>query len=146
MNKLKYYIIVGLSCLLVGRYVLQPEQKVEIKEVIKYVEKKQESTSVKKKTTIKEIKSPDGTSTTETTVVEDSSSNSNTSSSAATSTSTIRSSNSGITLGMLAIKDLSLNKEIEYGVLALIPIVGNLSLATTVDTSKRVGVGLSLKF
>jgi hypothetical protein len=143
MKSLVRYIIVGIVCLLVGRFVLQP--KAEVKEVVKYVEKKEEVKKKKKTTRIREEKKPDGTTTTETEVVENDESQTNTS--IASSKETRKKSSSGISIGVLALKDLDqFSDKTEFGVLTAIPVIGNLSLVGTADTTKRIGLGLALEF
>jgi hypothetical protein len=143
MKNLTRYAIVGAVCLLVGRFVLQP--KAEIKEVVKYVEKKEEVKKKKKTTRIKEEKKPDGTTTTETEVVENDESQTNTS--IASSKETSKKSSSGVTLGLLALKDVNqFSNKPEFGAVVLAPLVGKLSVVGSVDTTKRVGLGLALEF
>lgn len=146
-DKLKLPIIVGLSCFLIGKYVFPPKQKIKIKEVIKYVEKKEETKKTKTITKIKETTKPDGSVDKETTITEDSSSQTNTSITASKDTEKEISSGSGITLGILAIKDIpEFSKRTELAVLASIPVVGKLSIVGTADTTKRVGIGVALEF
>jgi hypothetical protein len=147
MKKYKNYVIVGLCCLLVGRYVLQPKATIEVKEVVKYVEKKQEATNIKKKTVKKETTRPDGSSVTETTIIEDSSSNSSSTIAESKETSKKQSSGKGVTIGVLAIKDIAeFRKSPDIGVLLSLPVIGNLSVTTMADSSKRIGLGFSLEF
>ena len=144
----KYLTLIGVSAisLLIGKYVLQSPRKVEVREVIKFVEKKEESTRTKKKTVVREHKSPDGTTNTETVIVEDSNSTTTTDTTL-TSEKTKIVSQRKLSLGLLAIKDFpKLKNDFEYGVVASIPLLGSLSAITMVDTTKRVGVGLSIEF
>jgi hypothetical protein len=139
MKNYKAYFIIGLSCLLIGRFVLQP--KAEVKQVIKIVEVEKKQTK-KKKVTRTETK-PDGSSTTNTTETEDSTTESNTSISYNSSTS----NKAGLTLGVLAIKDLNkFSEKPEFGILTVAPLFGNLSITGSIDTTKRVGIGLALEF
>ncbi len=139
----KVTIIVAVSCLLVGRYVLTPKQ--EIKEVVKIVEVEKKRSETDKKTVTKETTKKDGTIIKEIVEVEntviDSERDTRIDSSKSTKTG------SGITLGLLALKDASdLRKPVEYGALVGVPLIGNLNVIGTVDTSKRVGIGLSIEF
>jgi len=147
MKKYINYGIVAIISLFVGRYVLQQKPKVQIKEVIKYVEKKQETTNKKKKITKRETKNPDGSSTTETTITEDSSSSTNTSIASSKETEKTISSSKKMSFGVLAVTDIDkFRKKPDIGILVTVPLIGNLSVAATGDSSKRVGIGLSLEF
>ena len=139
----KVTIIVAVSCLLVGRYVLTPKQ--EIKEVVKIVEVEKKRSETDKKTVTKETTKKDGTIIKEIVEVEntviDSERDTRIDSSKSTKTG------SGITLGLLALKDASdLRKPVEYGALVGVPLIGNLNVIGTIDTAKRVGIGLSIEF
>lgn len=141
MKQYLNYGIIAIIALLVGRFVLQPKPK--IKEVVKYVEKKEETKKTKKTTRTRERKNPDGSSQTETEVVEDSTSN---------SSSTIASEKSkviskGISIGILALKDLDrFSEKLEYGAVVSVPVFGSLSVIGSADTTKRVGLGVALEF
>lgn len=140
-------ILIAVSCLLVGKYVLQPKQEIKIIEVVKYIEKKQESSNTKKTTKVKETKNPDGTFTTETTISEDYSSNSSSSVASSRETAKVISRGRAISFGILAIKDTTnFNKQADYGIVATTPIFGSLAITTMFDTSKRIGLGVSLEF
>jgi hypothetical protein len=139
MKKYLNYTIIAIIALLVGRFILQPK----VKEKIVYVEKKEETKKTKKTTKTRERKNPDGSSQTETEVVEDSTSNSSSTIASEKSTSTSR----GISVGILAIKDLDkFSEKLEYGAVVSIPVLGNLSIIGSADTTKRVGLGLALEF
>jgi hypothetical protein len=141
MKKYLNYVIVGAIALLVGRFVLQPKPKTI--EVVKYVEKKEETKKTKKTTRTRERKNPDGSSQTETEVVEDSTSNSSTTIASEKSTSTSK----GVSVGILALKDLDrFSEKLEYGAIVSVPVFGSLSVVGSVDTTKRVGLGLALEF
>jgi predicted phosphoribosyltransferase len=147
MKKYSSYAIIAVVCLLVGRYVLQPKQKVETVEVIKYVEKKEESTNTRKETIKRERKDPDGGTTTEIIVIEDSSSSSSSGISSSKEVSKKIISGRGISFGVLAITNLeTYRNKPNVGILLSVPVLGNLSFVTTADSTKRVGVGLSLEF
>ena len=137
----KTTIIVAISGLLIGRYVLTPKPKVITKEVVKVVEVEKKQTKKKKVTT--ETVNSDGSSTTQTTETEDTTTE--------TVTDTTRTkdtkSKSGITLGMLAIKDTSnLSGPLHYGATLSVPLAGSLSVTGLATTSKQVGVGLAIEF
>lgn len=139
--------IIAIISLLIGRYVLQPKQKVQIKEVIKYVEKKQETSKKKKKITKKETINSDGSSTTETTITEDSSSSTDTEVNYQKDSEKKIASGRGVSIGVLAVTEIDkFRKKPDVAVFVTVPIIGNLSVATMLDSSKRAGVGLSLEF
>lgn len=147
MKKYVTYIIVGASCLFIGRYVLKPKQ--EIKEVIKIIEVekqvKEEKKKVKKK--VVEIVKPDGTKEIKTEITEDTTSKETGTKETKSETTLVAKSGSKLTLGLLALKDLDIfSDKTEFGVLTSVPLFGNLSVVGTIDTTKRVGVGLSLEF
>jgi hypothetical protein len=143
MKKYLNYAIVGAVCLLVGRFVLQPKQ--EVKEVVKYVEKKEEMKKTKKVVKIKEEKKPDGTTSSETTITEDSNTETNTSISSSKETSI--KTGSGVSVGILALKDLNkFSEKLEYGAVVSVPVFGSLSVIGSADTTKRVGLGVALEF
>jgi hypothetical protein len=147
MKNYKYYIIVGLSCLLIGKYVLQPKQ--QVKEVIKVVEVEKNKKEEKRKTrtTIKETVGTDGSKVTETTVNEDVGIKETGTIKTKLNSSKVTSTGSGITLGLLAIKDVSaFSRPIEYGIVGVVPVFGRLSIVGTADTSKRVGLGVAIEF
>lgn len=138
---IRNYTIIAVVALLAGRFILQPQPKV--KEVVKYVEKKEESKKTKKTTRTRERKNPDGSSQTETEVVEDSTSNSS-STIASEKTKVI---SKGISVGVLALKDLNkFSEKIEYGAVVSVPVFGSLSVIGSADTTKRVGLGVALEF
>lgn len=137
----KTTIIVAITSLLIGRYAFAPKPKVIVKEVVKIVEVVKQQT--KKKKTVTETKAPDGTSTVQTTETEDSTTESNTTTASTTTTK----SKQGISLGMLAIKDLNeFTSPIHYGAMVSVPLAGSLSVVGLATTSKQIGVGLSIEF
>ena len=141
MKKYLNYVIIGVVALLVGRFVLQPKPKTI--EVVKYVEKKEETKKTKKTTRTRERKNPDGSSQTEIEVVEDSTSNSSTTIASEKSTSTSK----GVSVGILALKDLGrFSEKLEYGAVVSVPVFGSLSVMGSADTTKRIGLGLALEF
>jgi hypothetical protein len=134
----KTTIVVAITGLLIGRFAFP---KVIIKEVIKIVEVTKQQT--KKKKTVTETTSPDGTSTTQTTETDDSTTESNTTIASTTTTK----SKQGISLGVLAIKDLnSFSSPFQYGATISVPLAGSLSVTGLATTSKQIGVGLSIEF
>lgn len=141
MKQYLNYVIVGVIALVIGRFVLQPKPKTI--EVVRYVEKKEETKKTKKITKTKERKNPDGSSQTEVEVVEDSTSNSS-STIASEKTKVI---SKGISVGILALKDLDkFSEKLEYGAIVSVPVLGSLSIIGSADTTKRVGLGLALEF
>jgi hypothetical protein len=137
----KTTIIVAISGLLIGRYVLTPKPKVITKEVVKIVEVEKKQTRKKKVTT--ETVNSDGSSTSRTTETEDTTSETVTDTMASKNTK----SKSGITLGMLAIKDTSnFSSPFQYGATLSVPLAGSLSVTGLATTSKQIGVGLAIEF
>jgi hypothetical protein len=142
---MRNYIIVGVSCLLIGRFVLQPKPRIETKEVIKFVEKKEEVKNTKKKTVVKEIITPDGGVSTEIVIVEDSSSE--TKESVNSETKVDFKQKRGIIVGVSALKDLGAFQENPaFGANIAVPVMGSLLITGSVDTTKRVGIGIALEF
>ena len=147
MKKYLNYVIVGTVCILVGRYVLQPKQRV--KEVVKVVEMEKKVKEEKKKIRkeIKETVKKDGTKETTTIITDDSSSKETGSKESKLEKTLVVKSGKGITIGVLALKDLDyFSDKPEFGILTAIPVIGNLSLVGTADTTKRIGLGLALEF
>lgn len=137
----KTTFILFISGVLIGRYVITPKPKVITKEVVKIVEVEKKQTKKKKVTT--EIVNPDGSSSTQTTEVEDTITE--------TVTDTINTKDTkpklGITLGMLAIKDISkFSSPINYGATVGVPLMGSISVVGLATTSRQIGVGLSIEF
>jgi hypothetical protein len=146
MKNLKTYSIIGLisvGSFLIGRYVVSPKK--EIKEVIKYVTVEVEKKQTKKTTKVSETKRPDGTTNTETTVVEETASTKNTSTTG--SKETYIASKRGLIVGISALKDLDkFQEKTQVGANVAVPIIGNLFVTGSLDTSKRVGLGIALEF
>lgn len=139
----KTTIIVAISCILIGRYVLTPKQKV--KEVIKIVEVEKKRTDIKKKVVTKETKNTDGTVVKETTETENTVVESDRSTKLDSSKTS--ESGSGITFGLLAVFNANeFADKPEYGATVSIPVLGNLNAQALVTTDKRIGVGLSIGF
>ena len=138
---IRNYTIIAVIALLAGRFILQPQPKV--KEVIVYVEKKEDKKATKKTSKTRERKNPDGSTETETEVTEETSSSSSTSVNSQHS----KAISKGISVGILAIKDISeFSKKTEVGAVVSVPVFGSLSIIGSADTTKRVGLGLSLEF
>lgn len=141
----KTTIIIAISCILIGRYVLTPKQKVKEVEVIKIVEVEKKHTDIKKKKTTKETTSSDGTVIKETTETENTVVDSDRSTKL--DSSKTFESGSGITLGLLAVFNSNeFPDKPEYGATVSVPVLGNLNAQALVTTDKRIGVGLSIGF
>lgn len=143
MKKLltKTNIIIAISFLLIGRFVLAPKPKVIIKEVVKIVEVEKKQTKKKKVST--EVKNPDGSTTTQTTETEDTTSETSTSVATSSSSETKR----GVLVGVLALKDLGdMSGNLEYGATVSAPIYGSLNFQAIMTTSKTIGIGIAVEF
>lgn len=147
IKQYKLVLIVGICCLLIGRYVLQPKVKIETREVIKYVENKKENKQTNKVTKIKEEKKPDGSSSIETTISENSNSQVSISTSYQSDKSTKTQSGKGLIVGISAIKNIEqFSNKPDFSVLTIVPIFGNISAIGSLDTTKRVGLGIAVEF
>lgn len=147
MKKIRNYIIIAISGVLVGRYVLQPKPSVQIKEVVKYVKEKEKVNKKNRKIVVVETKKPDGSSTKETVITEGTETVVSTTVNEDSEISSKTEYSKGITFGVLAVSDVAqFRKNPDVGFILSVPVVGNLSFVTTGDTSKRIGVGLSLEF
>jgi hypothetical protein len=143
----KICIIAVIIALLIGRFVLQPKAKVEIKTVEKLVEviKEVKVEDKKKNVRIIEHKNKDGSSTKETTISEDTHATDNKDTNiTATKETTKTISNRGIQLGVIAFDPWK--AEHSFGLLTTIPVYGSLSITGMVTTDKKVGVGLTIEF
>jgi hypothetical protein len=151
VKKYTTLLVVAISGVLVGRYVIQPKQEVKVREKIVYVEIFKEKKEEKKDTTttITETVDKDGNKST-TTVIEDKSTSvteTTKDTKEKTDSSSVTKTGHRITLGMLAIKDLpNPIKPIAYGVTVAVPIFGNINATGLVTTEKQVGVGLAIHF
>jgi hypothetical protein len=115
------------------------------KEVVKIVEVEKKTVDTKKKKVTKETKGKDGTVVVETTETEDTKVATNKS----TNTESSKSSKIGgpaITLGLVAQKALDDFARTDYGVVAAVPLIGNLKVLGTASTDKKVGLGLAIDF
>lgn len=141
----KTTVIVAISCLLVGRYVLTPKPKVVTKEVIKIVEVEKKTVDTKKTKVTKEVKNKDGTVVVETTETEDTKIDV-TNSTEIDSSRVSKGGGAAITLGLLAQKALDDLARTDYGVVVVAPLIGNLKVVGTASTDKRIGLGLAIDF
>jgi flagellar hook assembly protein FlgD len=141
----KTTVIVAISCLLVGRYVLTPKPKVVTKEVVKIVEIEKKTVDTKKTKVTKEVKDKDGTVVVETTETEDTTIYV-VNSTEVDSSKVSKSGGAAITLGLLAQKALDGLARTDYGVVVVAPLTGNLRVVGTASTDKRIGVGLAIDF
>lgn len=143
---MKKYLTLGLVSLLsflAGKYLFPPQP--QIKEVVRtvQVEKKQKKEDKVVKST--KIKKPDGTVVTETTVTSKTDTTTDKTSQSERRTET--KSSSKLTLGLLAIKNVSdFGKPFEYGATLAVPVFGNVKAQGLVTTDKRLGLGLALEF
>jgi hypothetical protein len=150
-NKIKLSLVcVGILALGVGigRFSKPSEVVTEIKEkeVIKYVESKEEKKNIK--TTKKKVVNADGSSI-ETETTEDNSSTSSTVSSSSTRESEFKQktkNTTGLTLSTLVLaRDLNVN-EFEYGVAVSKRVLGNVSVGVVVTDKRAVGLTVGLEF
>lgn len=137
----KTNIIIAISFLLIGRFMLAPKPKVIVKEVIKIVEVEKKQTKKKKVST--EVKAPDGSTTTQVTETEDTTSETSTSVATSSSSETKR----GVLVGVIALKDLGdISSNLEYGATVSAPIYGSLNFQALMTTSKTIGLGVAVEF
>jgi hypothetical protein len=146
MKQIAYYIGIAIAGILIGRYVIQPKQ--EVKQVVKIVEVERNVKEEKKtvKTRVREITKKDGTKEIVTDIVEESGKKETTARDTKTDAKTISKTGAGISIGVLALKDLGDFKATHVGVVGLVPVFGSLKAVVSGDSSKRVGVGLALEF
>jgi hypothetical protein len=146
MKQIAYYVGIAIAGILIGRYVIQPKQ--EVKQVVKIVEVERNVKEEKKtvKTKVKEIIKKDGTKEIVTDIVEESGSKEVTSKDTKTNAKTVSKTGAGVSIGVLALKDLGDFKETHVGVIGLVPVLGSLKVVVSGDSSKRVGLGLALEF
>lgn len=140
-------ILIGLG-IGIGRFSKPAEVITEIKEkeVIKYVEKKDEKKNVR--VIKKKVTSPDG-SVTEIEVMEDNSSShshvSNTSYKESDIKQTVKNT-SGLTLSALVLaRDMNVN-EFEYGIAVSKRVFSNVSVGVIVTEKRAVGLTVGLEF
>ena len=143
----KNCIIAIIVALLIGRFVLQPKGKVEIKTVEKVVEviKEVKVEDKKKNVRIIEHKNKDGSSTKETTISEDTHATDNKDTNIVATKETSKTiSNRGVQLGIVAFNPWE--KDHSFGLLTSIPVYGSLSVTGMLTTDKKVGIGVTLEF
>lgn len=146
-HKIKTYLIIGIVCFLAGKYIFPPDGEVKVKEVVKYVEKKQEDKKTRVVTRIKETSKNDGTTTKETVIVEDSTNKTTSVVDSEKKSENNKTSSSKISFGIMVLKDVpEFSQKTHIGVLTSIPLFGKLSIIGTLDTTKRVGLGVSVGF
>lgn len=143
--KLHYVAFLTIGAFLAGRFIFQPSPKIVEKVKTVEVEKKTKKEEQKKKITSVKIKKPDGTVETHTQVDIDSRSQTNTKKDSVVESS--KSSQAGITVGVLALKNLNdFSKPFDYGLSVTVPIVGKLRGQILGTTNKQVGVGIGIEF
>jgi hypothetical protein len=143
MSKYKNILIVSICSFLAGYLLVSPKEK--IKEVTKYVTVEVEKKQTKKTTRIKETTGTDGSTIKDTTIVEDSTSETSRNTSFSSERSKDRSK--GVSLGLLALKDIDrFSEKTHIGAVVSVPIIGKVSLIGSLDSTQRVGLGVSLEF
>lgn len=142
IKSLKYVIASAVAGLLVGRFIMQPPVKIETKEVVKYVEKKEENK--KKNVVIIERKNTDGSIEKRTEIKEDS--KSVTDSKLDSSKQQSIKKGAGVTVGVLALKQLSTDSQLQYGMSVTVPVYGPVKLQGLGTTDKHVGIGVAIEF
>ena len=143
MKTFRISIIVGIIAFLSGKFLTKPKEIT--KETIKYVTGEVEKKETKKKTKVVERKSPDGTTETETEIVEDSRSERR--SDTQLDSSKVSKRGGSVSVGILALKDLGkFSEQTHIGTVVSVPLFGALKVTSYVDSTKRVGLGLSLEF
>lgn len=147
MTYLNKFTLIALALgLLIGRFVLQSKTTVIEKIKTVEVEKKVFIENKNKKEVKKEIVRPDGTKETTTEIVENSTSESTTDRKLVAESQKIT-KGSGVTLGLLAIKDVAdFSTNLQYGLTVSAPIYGSLKIQALGTTDKRVGLGLGIDF
>lgn len=146
-SHIRNYTIIAISCLLIGRYVLQPKQ--QVKEVVKVVEVEKRVKEEKKRSRkeTKVVVKPDGSKETTTVITEDTDTKETGSKESKVDKTLVAKKGSGITLGVMALKQLDrFSDKPEFGVLTAVPVFGSISVVGTADTTKRVGLGLAMEF
>jgi hypothetical protein len=143
MKTFKISIIVGIIAFLAGKFLTKP--KVKTVEVVKYITIEVEKKKTKKTTSVREKVNPDGSTTKDTTIVEESSSEKN-------SNTTIASEKrkqygNAVSVGILALKDLGdFSQDTHIGTVISVPMFGSIKATSYIDSTKRVGIGLSIDF
>ena len=143
MSKYKNILVISICSFLAGYLLVSPKEK--IKEVTKYVTVEVEKKQTKKTTRIKETTGTDGSTIKDTTIVEDSTSETSRNTSFSSERSKDRSK--GVSLGLLALKDIDrFSEKTHIGAVVSVPIIGKVSLIGSLDSTQRVGLGVSLEF
>jgi hypothetical protein len=143
MSKYRNILVISICSFLAGYLLVSPKEK--IKEVTKYVTVEVEKKQTKKTTRIKETTGTDGSTIKDTTIVEDSTSETSRNTSFSSERSKDRSK--GISLGLLALKDIDrFSEKTHIGAVVSVPIIGKVSLIGSLDSTQRVGLGVSLEF
>lgn len=146
-HKIKTYLIIGIVCFIAGKYIFPPDKEIKIKEVVKYVEKKQEDKKTRVITRVKETSKTDGTTTKETVIVEDSTNKTTSIVDSEKKSESSKISASKVSIGVMALKDIpEFSQKTHIGVLTSIRIFGSISLVGSLDSTKRVGLGISIGF
>jgi hypothetical protein len=135
-------LVAAVVGLLVGRFVLQPPVKIQTKEVVKYVERKQEDK--KKNVVIVERRLKDG-SVEKRTEIKEAAKSVTDSKLDSTKQQSIK-KGSGVTVGVLALKDLANPSETDYGMSVTVPVHGALKIQGFGTTGKQVGIGIAVEF
>lgn len=147
MKNYKIFIISCVSCFLIGRFAFQPKAKVQTKEVVKYVESKKEDKKTSVVTRTREEKKPDGTVITEITVSDNSSTVTESNQEYSSKKNKKSEYGSNVSIGLMIVKDIQNFKNTpDYAIFTRVPVVGAMSIISTLDTTKRIGIGVSLEF
>jgi hypothetical protein len=131
-------LLVGV---LIGYIAIPKKKEIQIKEVVKIVEKEVEKKN--KHTTINKKKDKDGNETTTIDITEDTTKT--TDKQSESKTEIAKTEGKGVGVGLYAITEFKL-KQPDYGVLVDIPVTSKLSVIASGDTAKRVALGLKLEF
>lgn len=143
------YLQIGISALiglLVGKFALQSKPQIVEKIKTVEVEKIVKVEDKKKREQRKEVTRPDGTKEV-TVIIDEESKTKETKDKELVATSEKSSKFSGVTLGLLAIKDSQdFAKQATYGIHVSAPIYGSVKLQALGTSDKKVGLGLGLEF
>jgi hypothetical protein len=143
----KYTLGIAIVCLLIGRFVLQPKATVIEKIKTVEVEKKVFVEKKNKKETKIEITRPDGTKEVKTEITEVSESEMKSDRKSVAESSKESRTGSGVTVGVLALKDLqAFSKDFQYGVTVTAPIYNSIKVQALGTTDRRIGLGIALEF
>jgi hypothetical protein len=143
MKTFKVSIIVGIIAFFAGKFLTKPKTKTV--EVIKYVTIEVEKKKTKTTTSVKEKVNADGSSTKDTTIVEESSSEKNSNTTIASEKRKVQ--GNSVSVGILALKDLGeFSKDTHIGTVISVPVFGSIKATSYIDSTKRVGLGLTIDF